>query len=199
MNTIAEYIKQHPNTGKVIVYTEAYLQMRHTLIEQISTIENNIKDTLLSNDVDIRQKLLPSLKRTLRGLDKRFLRAGGMQDPVYCARLIAEFEREQIKEPLQYCRYYTGNDNKAESEQIGVLYDYERIWVQFILKGGDEPNFVRMIAEYMYYGLLWFNEHDKAPISLKALFFNRYCHWNYGGADEFKYWYNNTYKAEAIR
>ena len=105
MNTIAEYIKQHPNTGKVIVYTEAYLQMRHTLIEQIATIENNIKDTLLSNDVDIRQKLLPSLKRTLRGLDKRFLRAGGMQDPVYCARLIAEFEREQIKEPLQYCRY----------------------------------------------------------------------------------------------
>ena len=109
MNTIPGYIKQHPNTGKVIVYTEAYLQMRHTLIEQIATIENNIKDTLLSNDVDIRQKLLPSLKRTLRGLDKRFLRAGGMQDPVYCARLIAEFEREQIKEPLQYCRYYTGN------------------------------------------------------------------------------------------
>ena len=71
MNTIAEYIKQHPNTGKVIVYTEAYLQMRHTLMEQIATIENNIKDTLLSNDVDIRQKLLPSLKRTLRGLDKR--------------------------------------------------------------------------------------------------------------------------------
>lgn len=48
MNTIAKYIKQHPKTGKVIVYTEAYLQMRYTLMEQIATIENNIKDTLLN-------------------------------------------------------------------------------------------------------------------------------------------------------
>lgn len=196
---IHEYIKQHPNSGKVIVYTEAYLQMRHTLMEQIATIENSIKDTLLNNDADIRQRLLPSLKRTLKGLDRRFLRAGGMQDPVYCARLIADFERGQITEPLQHCRYYTGNDNKAESEQIGVLYDYERIWAQFILRGGVEPDFVRMIGEYMCYGLLWFNEHDKAPISLKAVLFNRYCHWNYGGADEFKYWFVNTYSKEAIR
>ena len=66
MNTIAEYIKQHPNSGKVIVYTETYLQMRYTLMEQIATIEYNIKDTLLNNDADIRQKLLPSLKRTLK-------------------------------------------------------------------------------------------------------------------------------------
>ena len=198
MTTIAEYIKQHPNTGKVIVYTEAYLQMRHTLIEQIATIENNIKDTLLSNDVDIRQKLLPSLKRTLRGLDKRFLRAGGMQDPVYCARLIAEFEREQIKEPLQYCRYYTGNDNKAESEQIGVLYDYERIWVQFILKGGYEPNFVRMIAEYMGCGLMYFPEHWNTPISLMAILFNRFSHWERADIESFKEWYFVRYNKNTL-
>ena len=89
---IHEYIKQHPNNGKVIVYTEAYLQMRHTLMEQIATIENSIKGTVLSNDVGIRRKLLPSLKRTLKGLDRRFLCAGGFQDPVYCARLILDFE-----------------------------------------------------------------------------------------------------------
>ena len=46
-------------------------------MEQIATIENTIKGTLLSKDRDIRQKLLPSLKRTLKGLDRRFLRAGG--------------------------------------------------------------------------------------------------------------------------
>lgn len=196
MNTITDYIKQHPNMGKVIVYTEAYLQMRHTLMEQIATIENNIKDTLLSNDADIRRKLLPSLKRTLRGLDRRFLRAGGMQDPVYCARLIAEFEREQIKEPLQYCRYYTGNDNKAESEQIGVLYDYERIWVQFILKGGDERDFVRMIAEYMCYGLAHFPEYGNTPISLMAILFNRFSHWEQADTESFKQWYFTHYKKD---
>lgn len=196
---IHEYIKQHPNSGKVIVYTEAFLQMRRTMIEQIATIENSIKGTILSNDVDIMQKLLPSLKRTLKGLDRSFLRAGGYIDPVYCAKLIAEFEREQITEPLKYCRYYRENENKAESEQIGVFYDYELVWVQFILRGGVEPDFVEMISEYIYNGLMLFSNYDKAPISLKALLFNRFCHWSYGGADEFKHWFLNTYAKEAIR
>lgn len=59
---IHEYIKQHPNMGKMIVYTEAYLQMRYTLMEQVATIENSINGTILNNDGDIRRKLLPSLK-----------------------------------------------------------------------------------------------------------------------------------------
>ena len=103
MNTIAEYLKQNPNTmGKAIIYTEAYLQMRYTLMKQIANIENSIDGTLLSSDAEIKQKLLPSLKRTLKGLNRRFLRA----DPIHCASQIVKFEREQIKDPLRHCLYY---------------------------------------------------------------------------------------------
>lgn len=195
---IHEYLKLHPDSGKVIVYTEAYLQMRLMLIKQIANIENSIEDTSLSNDADIRQKLLPSLKRTLKGLDRRFLRAGGYQDPVYCARLIEEFEWEQIKEPLLYCRYYDGKTD-TQGGNVHLFAKYEKMWCEYQHTKNDAQLYRNSIAEYIYNGLMMFADYDKAPISLKALLFNRYCHWQYGGANEFKYWYDNTYRAEAIR
>lgn len=193
---ISEYIKQHPNNGKVIVYTEAYLQMRHTLIEQISTIENNIKGTLLSNDEDIKQELLPCLKRTLKGLDRRFLRAGGFQDPVYCARLILDGEKEQITDPLQCCRYYNGQ--QIADDENAVFAEYEMRWMEWRSSTREDGYSLLLssVVDYINCGLMMFDEYDKAPISLKALLFNRWCHWGGGWSNDpnsFKAWYYKNY------
>lgn len=190
---IAEYIQQHPNNGKVIVYTEAYLQMRLTLMQQIATIENAIQGTLLSNDVDIKQRLLPSLKRQLKGLQNQFEKKWSRVNVESCAHFILDGERELITEPLLCCRYY---DGKAIAEDENALYaEYEMFWTEWRQPNSDSYSYMAdIIVEYLYYGLMWFADHDKAPLSLKALLFNRYCHWNYGGVDGFKNWYNNTYR-----
>ena len=195
---INEFIKQHPNNGKVIVYTEAYLQMRNALRQEIATIEHCIKDTILSNDENIRKSLLPCLKRTLKGLDKRFSRAGGYPSPKYCAQLIADFEREQIADPLQCCRYY---DGKAIGEDETALYaEYEKFWTEWRQPQSDRYSYlVDIIAEYLCSGLMWFADNDIAPLSLKALLFNRYCHWNYSGEEGFRHWFYNSYSKGALR
>ncbi len=118
---ISEFIKQHPNPGKVLVYTEAYLQIRQKLIEQIGCINMGIQGTALQNDCDIERRLLPNLKRTLKGLEQKFERAGVKIAPEYCAQLIAEYEREQINDPLSYCRYYNKGNN-VENEPTNVIY-----------------------------------------------------------------------------
>ncbi len=193
---VHEYLEQHPNSGKVIVYTEAYLQMRHTLTEQITTIENSIKGTMLNNDVDIRRKLLPSLKRTLKGLDRRFLCAGGSQDPVLCARLILDFERDQIREPLQHCRYYNGQ--QIADDENAAFAEYEMRWMEWrcSTREDDYSLLLSSVADYINSGLMMFDEYDNTPISLKALLFNRWCHWGGGWSTDpnsFKAWYYLNY------
>lgn len=58
-----------------------------------------------------------------------------------------------------------------------------------------------MLDEYISAGLSEFNMMDDTPITLKALLFNRYCHWcgGYGlieDAKAFKKFYLNSYKKE---
>jgi len=50
---IRELIKQDPNIGKVFIYTEAYVQMSLTVIEQINFIEKATKHTLLAGDPNV--------------------------------------------------------------------------------------------------------------------------------------------------
>lgn len=110
-----------------------------------------------------------------------------------------------IEDPLQCCRYYNGekeNPFEDKDQNNAMLWFYERCWMEQRNLALDNDNYrflFDMVKEYMYYGLMMFADHDKAPVTLKSLLFNRYCHWNYADVDEFKYWYNNTYKAEAIR
>lgn len=197
---IKEDIKQHPNTGKWVLCTEAYLQMRYALIEQIATIERTIQGTVLHNEWDITRRLLPSLKRQLNGLERRFQKMHCDADIVMCAQCILDWEAE-IKDPLQCCRYYDGITIEKGTTKT-LMAEYEMRWLEWRCAAHSTDNYrymVDMIKEYMYYGLMMFEDSDKAPVSLKALLFNRYCHWNYGSADAFKSWYKNTYTAEAIR
>lgn len=165
-------------------------------MEQIATIENSIKGTVLSNDVSIMRKLLPSLKRTLKGLDRRFLCAGGFQDPVLCARLILECEREQITDPLQCCRYYNGH--QIADDENAVFAEYEMRWMEWRCSTCEDGYSIlrASVSDYINSGLMMFDEYDKAPISLKALLFNRWCHWGGGWSNDpnsFKAWYYKNY------
>lgn len=179
-----KYVQQHPNNAKVIVFTEAYLQMRLALMKQVFSIENMTKDSILSGDADIKKQLLPKLKRALKGLEDRFKKAGYSGDVTLCAQYIIDMEKEYIKTPAQRCKYYNGSNDYTS--QLGF---YEQLWLE---KFGDETT-LNNIIEYIYYGLMRFAEDDNTPISLKAMLFNRYCHWVRADVDGFKQWYNEFY------
>lgn len=97
---------------------------------------------------------------------------------------------------IKHCRYYKGEDDCPEDISKvgnGLLWEYEQFWVirdEF----RDEKGY--NTTGYIYYGLKDFNADDGVPITLKALLFNRYCHWcgGYGNdAEEFKEWYKNYF------
>lgn len=179
-----KYVQQHPNNAKVIVFTEAYLQMRLALMKQVFSIENMTKDSILSGDADIKKQLLPKLKRALKGLEDRFKKAGYSGDVALCAQYIMDMEKEYITTPAQRCKYYNGNN-----DDTSILASYEQVW----LKNCEDEGSLNNIIEYIYYGLMRFAEDDNTPISLKAMLFNRYCHWVRADVDGFKQWYNEFY------
>lgn len=177
------------------------MQQRYSLTKQISTIESTIQGTMLHNEWDITRRLLPSLKRQLNGLQGRFEKMRCSVDVVMCAQCLIKGEAELIKEPLQCCRYYDGQAIESGMKNA-LLAEYEMQWIEWSKAAFDSGKYrliFDMVIEYMNDGLMMFADYDKAPLSLKALLFNRYCHWNYAGAEEFKYWYNNTYSKEALR
>ncbi len=177
------YSQQHPNNAKVIVFTEAYLQIRLTLLKQIFSIEDMTKSSILSSDVDIKKQLLSKLKRTLKGLEGRFKKAGDNVDASLCAQYIIDMEKEFITTPMQMCKYFNGNN--SDTSQFAF---YEHIW----LENSKEATLYNII-EYIHYGLMRFAEDDNTPLSLKAILFNRYCHWVRADVDGFKQWYNESY------
>lgn len=195
---IHEYIKQHPNNGKQIILTDYYYQRRNNIIQQIATIENATKDTLLSGDWDIKKRLLPNLKRSLKRLQNHYGKGEMGINAKCCAQYILDMESEEILDPLQYCRYYDGQTD-TQGENVHYLAGYEKGWCEFQRTKNHYGFYVDIITVYICDGLMMFADFDKAPISLKALLYSRYCNWDYGGADEFKYWYSNTYSKEAIR
>ena len=83
-----------------------------------------------------------------------------------------------------------------------IFWDYERVWVKWILEGSDmfQKNIDYFTEVYDLPNLL--SESDGTPLGLKALLFNRYDHWVgfMGGskdqyAQQFKEWYFSRYVA----
>ena len=102
------------------------------------------------------------------------------------------------------CRYYSGEDEVPATlpEGKSIFWDYERVWMSWILEGNDSLQKIidYYSEEYDLPNLL--PESDGTPIGLKALLFNRYDHWvGYMGgsrdkyAQEFKNWYHDRYVA----
>ena len=102
------------------------------------------------------------------------------------------------------CRYYNGEDDVPDSLPEGkdIFWDYERVWVKWVLEGSDrvQKYIDYFTEEYDLPNLL--PEDDGTPLGLKALLFNRYDYWVgfMGGSEEeyaqqFKDWYLGRYVA----
>ena len=87
-------------------------------------------------------------------------------------------------------------------EGMEIFWDYERVWVRWILEGNDslQVNIDYYTKEYDLPNLL--PESDGTPLGIKAILFNRYDHWvGYMGgskdeyAQQFKEWYLSRYVA----
>ncbi|WP_027377922.1 hypothetical protein [Kaistella palustris] len=77
---------------------------------------------------------------------------------------------------FEFTRFYKGPGTEPQTNENNqkLLWDYERFWVEREdERAMDHPR----VVEYLQDGLPLCNEDDGIPISLKALLFNRYCHW----------------------
>lgn len=91
---------------------------------------------------------------------------------------------------LKFCRYY----KKDVPGDVSNMAQYERIWVENILQHNDRAEFY--VTPEDLHELELFNPGDGVPLTLKALLFNRWCHWSsYGTFNDFKHWYLEFYLA----
>jgi len=90
---------------------------------------------------------------------------------------------------IKYCKLYKGERTNQYKGDLGLIWDYERIWVE-----NDDPEFYAQILEdYKLYGLSDFSPDDGVPLTLKAMIWSRHAHW-YGANDieGFKDWYTKA-------
>lgn len=103
---------------------------------------------------------------------------------------------------VRLCRYYRGEDDCPQGVSK-LLWGYEKSWVEFNLRAskfgnGADADYLKTIErEYNDSGLRYFEMMDDTPASLKALLFNRFCHWDGGSmrhsVEPFKKWYLSSY------
>lgn len=92
---------------------------------------------------------------------------------------------------LKYCRYYKG-EKSPPKEIKSTFWNYEKKWIE--LSDEDNIHLDEMITIYVSKGLGRFEHDDNVPLTLKALLFNRYSHWNVNpNVNEFKQWYKTEY------
>ena len=89
---------------------------------------------------------------------------------------------------LAHCFYYGKNVPEDCGAHVGHMY--EECWVRFHF---DEYDY--LLNETLYYirnGLGDFCADDGVPISMKALLYNRFCHWGWAETpDTFRRWYES--------
>ena len=89
---------------------------------------------------------------------------------------------------MAHCFYYGKNVPEDCGAHVGHMY--EEYWVRFHF---DEPAY--LMDETLYYvreGLGDFCTDDGVPISMKAILYNRFCHWGWGETpDTFRRWYES--------
>lgn len=101
---------------------------------------------------------------------------------------------------MDFCRYYKGEEHcPYEGGEDALFWGYEQKWIELTLAKSDYLG--EMLDDYLSAGLEDFAFQDETPITLKAILFNRYCHWNGGyglteDAKAFQLFYHNTYKKE---
>ena len=78
-------------------------------------------------------------------------------------------------ELLQFTQYYKGEKECPKSCSNSNFWSYEKMWVE---DAEERAEYNPRVLEYKRYVLPFYNEDDGIPLSLKALLYNRYSHWN---------------------
>lgn len=108
--------------------------------------------------------------------------------PVFNIYLPKEFYDIIVAPYLAHCFYYGKNVPEDCGAHVGHMY--EECWVRFHF---DEYDY--LLNETLYYirnGLGDFCADDGVPISMKAILYNRFCHWGWAETpDTFRRWYES--------
>ena len=107
---------------------------------------------------------------------------------VFNIYLPKEFYEIIVAPYLAHCFYYGKNVPENCGAHVGHMY--EECWVRFHF---DEYDY--LLNETLYYirnGLGDFCADDGVPISMKAILYNRFCHWGWAETpDTFRRWYES--------
>lgn len=176
---------------RILAGTNAYFVMRAAIYEQ-----TNCLWLAFGKDGDeAKDRLLKSLNRTANDLKGRFEKAGISMDPKQCAAILYDREKANLGNPIAKCRYYRGESKctfSNEETNKARFWEYEKIWIERYRSNVQWAQ--NDIEEYIAMGLMDFNTDDGTPITLKALLFNRFCHWGYAPtAKGFAKFYNESY------
>lgn len=95
---------------------------------------------------------------------------------------------------LEHCFYY-GKNESEDGLGASVGHMYEQSWVMFHFDKVPENEDSYLMSEtidYINSGLGDFCADDGVPISMKAILYNRYCHWGWDETpDTFRQWYES--------
>ena len=107
---------------------------------------------------------------------------------VYNIFLPKEFYDIIVAPYLAHCFYYGKNVPEDCGAHVGHMY--EENWVMFHFDDSDY-----LLNETLFYikeGLGDFHANDGVPISMKAILYNRFCHWGWAETpDTFRNWYDS--------
>lgn len=94
---------------------------------------------------------------------------------------------------MERCFYFGKNVPKECGADVGHMYEED--WVKFHFTGkcfGEDDYLMSVTTDYIRAGLGDFCADDSVPMSMKALLFNRFCHWGYDETpDTFRSWYES--------
>jgi hypothetical protein len=120
---------------------------------------------------------------------------GEEEDPFAKELFAHEVDKSHLPPPecMKY-EYKLPPEQVAYLQNASTAWGYEKWWVEANL--GD-AHFKGDIEEYHAYGCKGFEENDGTPLTMKAMFWNRYYHW--GGmldpqSTNFKEWYKTYYQ-----
>ena len=100
-------------------------------------------------------------------------------------------EAKELPIQLRACLFSLfckGADNTPEGSPL-YLWEAERAWCGLQETEQGKNDLGGMLDEYLANGLRDFENMDGVPVSLKAVLFNRFSHWNRASTAEFKAWY----------
>ena len=107
---------------------------------------------------------------------------------VYNIFLPKEFYDIIVAPYLAHCFYYGKNVPEDCGAHVGHMY--EENWVMFHFDDSDYLLDVTLF--YIKEGLGDFHANDGVPISMKAILYNRFCHWGWAETpDTFRKWYDS--------